>query len=192
MSRLSRTAALVAALAGLSLGAATPSAAQDVVYNVSIDTTYSRLSVSRATEDGALVEIYGAPEDLLPSILDALRLPARYGDEEFILIERDPTDDRIDRLVIVFGPAPRDDDAMCLGAPFELTSPDDYWRPRTATAAFCDGLDAESIGTLSSSSLSDPESRGFERAMALLLGEILPRRNPNLDADDCRRLLSLC
>lgn len=183
-------ARFAAAMAGaLCLTAGAPSLAQDMVFNVHIDSSYSRLSVSRATEDGALVEIYGAPEDQIDAILDALRMPARFGDEEFIRIEHDPYDDRIDRIVIVFGPAPSGRDEICLGSYFDMGAlTDDYWAPEGATAAFCDGFEAESIGTLRSDSLGDPTSEGFERAMALLLREIMPRRNPHMDRGNCRRL----
>lgn len=181
----------IVALAALLTAFAAPAAAREIIRNVSIETQYSRSSVSRATEEGALVEIYGAPEDLIFDIAESLRLPGWFQRREFVPIYFDPDDDQVDRLVVVFGPAPNFD-RICQGRPRRPPIDPEDWRPETVTAAFCDGFEVESRALMVSPDLGDPGSPAFRRAFQRLMAKTLPRRNPNRDHGRCRSRLRPC
>ncbi|MCI4666003.1 MAG: hypothetical protein MRY74_14910 [Neomegalonema sp.] len=178
----------LAAAALIALSA--PAAAENVIRAVEIETPYSRLSVSRATAHGALIEIYGAPEGGEEEMAAHLSLPGWFADKPFRVIEFDPEDDRIDRIVLVFGPAPAGD-RICHGDPRRIPSFGTR-APTTATVAFCDGFEVESRATLFSSDLAYPGSPRFKRAMGLLFAKALPRRNPNRDRYRCKRKALPC
>ena len=191
--RLPLLAAIFAAFVSTT---APPSIAQakDVVHSVSIDSSYSRRSVSRATRNGALVELYGARRGYALEAVENLSLPGWYADRPFIAIAFDPQDRKIDRIVLAFGDRAASFSGICKGQPWGRRWPRPTGAPTVVTAAFCDGFQAESHAVLESDSLDDPRSKAFHRAMTRLLKKILPRRNRNsaFGDDDCIKILRGC
>ena len=161
--------------------------ARNVVTHVSIDPSYRSTSVRLGTSGGVRVEIYGLRRSHARAVLRQLRLPGWFPRRSFTRVKFNPNDDERDRIVLVFGPAPRNDDRACKGMPSRGAVARGSGAYDEVTAYYCDGFEAEARATLSSSHIDAPRSKGFRDGMALLLRKTLPRRNPERDTGRCRK-----
>lgn len=146
-----------------------------------IATTYRMGTVSRASAEGAPVEIYGVRGGEAGAIAQSMRLPGWFSQRNFVLARRGSHGRS--RFVMVFGasaPSP----AICsnpAAVPQRAGG-----APQSVLGAFCTGSRADTYAVLRSDALGSPGTRAFEQAMGQLLLVMLPRRNPNIgDRDRC-------